>query len=263
MNSQKVKTVNNSNRNKIKIFKNLLSKTNKINKINVKGFHSFQGRSSKNGRITVRHKGGRVKRLFRALNFNNNKFKGIIVTTMYDPNRSSFISLVFDLENKTFFKNLTTNILLPGSLVICTTKKIDLKLGYRLPILNIPTGSIFHSLSLSNKNTTKIARSSGSYCQLIQKKLDTSKVKIPSGKVIEISNNFSYGTLGVVSNSIHRTVRVGKAGINRLKGRRPTVRGIAMNPVDHPHGGRTNGGIHWKTPWGISTKGKKTVKKYE
>ena len=100
MYSKKVKVVTNSNRNKIKIFKNLLSKVNKINKKIIKGFHSFQGRSSKNGRITVRHKGGRVKRLFRILNFNNKKFKGIVLTTMYDPNRSSFVSLVFDFENK-------------------------------------------------------------------------------------------------------------------------------------------------------------------
>lgn len=261
MYSQKVKVVNNSNRNKIKIFKALLSKTNKINKINIKGFHSFQGRSSNNGRITVRHKGGRVKRLFRFLNFKNNKFKGIVITTMYDPNRSSFISLIFDFKKKIFFKNLTTNLLLPGSLVLCTEKKIDLKLGYRIPIINIPTGSIFHSLN--NVGNTKIARSAGSYCQLLQKNLNTSKIKIPSGKFIEILNSFSYGTLGKVSNAIFRTIRLGKAGISRLKGRRPTVRGIAMNPVDHPHGGRTNGGIHWKTPWGIPTKGKKTVKKYE
>jgi len=263
MNSQKVKTTNNSNRNKIKIFKFLLSKTNKIDKTNTKGFHSFQGRSSKNGKITVRHKGGRVKRLFRLLNFGNKDFKGIVITTMYDPNRSSFISLIFDLKKKIFFKNLTTNFLIPGSLIICTIKKIDLKLGYRIPLYNIPTGSIFHSLNLSNKNKTQIARSAGSYCQLIQKNFTTSKIKIPSGKYIEVLNKFSYGTLGIVSNLINRTIRLGKAGINRLKGRRPTIRGIAMNPVDHPHGGRTNGGIHWKTPWGISTKGKKTSKNYE
>lgn len=103
MYSQKVKVVTNSNRNKIKIFKNLLSKINKINKKVIKGFHSFQGRSSKTGRITVRHKGGRIKRLFRVLNFDNKKFKGIILTTMYDPNRSSFVSLVFDFKKKFFF----------------------------------------------------------------------------------------------------------------------------------------------------------------
>ena len=261
MHSKKLKVVTNSNRNKIKIFKNLLSKVNKINKKIIKGFHSFQGRSSKNGRITVRHKGGRVKRLFRVLNFNNKKFKGIVLTTMYDPNRSSFVSLVFDFKNKFFFKTITTNFSVQGSLILCTSKKIDLKLGYRIPITSIPTGSIFHSLNLSNTNSIQIAKSAGSYCQLVQKNLKTSKIKVPSGKCIDILNKFSYGTLGVVSNSIYRTIRLGKAGINRLKGRRPTVRGIAMNPVDHPHGGRTNGGIHWKTPWGIPTKGKLTVKK--
>lgn len=134
-------------------------------------------------------------------------------------------------------------------------------MGYRIPINNIPTGSLFHSLNLSNTNSIQIAKSAGSYCQLLQKNFKTCKIKIPSGKCIEILNKFSFGTLGIISNSIYRTIRLGKAGINRLKGRRPTVRGIAMNPVDHPHGGRTNGGIHWKTPWGIPTKGKLTVKK--
>jgi large subunit ribosomal protein L2 len=261
MNSKKVKVINNSTRNKIKIFKFLLSKTNKINKVNNKGFHSFQGRSSINGRITVRHKGGKVKRLFHVLNLNNENFKAIVITTMYDPNRSSFISLIFDFQKKNFYKILSTNFSLPGSLLICTSKKIDLKLGYRIPISNMPTGSIFHSLNLINRKSIQIARSAGAYCQLLQKTFDIAKIKIPSGKFIEISTNDSYGTLGIISNSINRTIRLGKAGINRLKGRRPTVRGIAMNPVDHPHGGRTNGGIHWKTPWGIPTKGKKTVKK--
>jgi large subunit ribosomal protein L2 len=261
MYSQKVKAVTNSNRNKIKIFKNLLSKKNKINKKLIKGFHTFQGRSSKTGRITVRHKGGRIKRLFRFLNFDNKKFKGIILTTMYDPNRSSFVSLVFDFKQKFFFKTLTTNSSSPGSLVTCTSKKIELKLGYRIPICNIPTGSLFHSLNLYNTTNVQIAKSAGSYCQLLQKNFKTCKIKIPSGKCIEIFNRFSYGTLGTVSNFIYRNIRLGKAGISRLKGRRPTVRGIAMNPVDHPHGGRTNGGIHWKTPWGIPTKGKVTVKK--
>ena len=198
MNSIKIKTFNNSTRNKIKIFKSLLSKTNKINKINIKGFHSFQGRSSITGRITVRHKGGRIKRLFRILNFKNNLFKGIVITTMYDPNRSSFISLIFDFIKKSFFQKLTTNLIFPGSLIIGTSKKIDLKLGYQISMINIPTGSIFHSLSVLNE--TKIARSSGSYCQLIQKNFDTSKIKMPSGRFIEIFNNFSYGTLGKVSN---------------------------------------------------------------
>jgi large subunit ribosomal protein L2 len=261
MYSQKFKVVINSNRNKIKIFKNLLSKINKINKKSITGFHSFQGRSSQTGRITVRHKGGRIKRLFRNLNFDNKKFKGIVLTTMYDPNRSSFISLVFDFQKKFFFKTLTTNFSVPGSLILCTDKKIDLKLGYRIPISNIPTGSLFHSLNLSSTNNIQIAKSAGSYCQLLQKNLKTCKIKIPSGKCIEILNKFSYGTLGILSNSSHRNVKLGKAGINRLKGRRPGVRGIAMNPVDHPHGGRTNGGIHWKTPWGVPTKGKLTVKK--
>ena len=176
----------------------------------------------------------------------------------HDPFRNSFISLVFDFKTSLFFNILSTSKLMPGSVVLTTNKKSDLNLGYRILLQNIPTGSIFHSLSL--KNTIKYARSAGTACQLIQKLANNCKVKLPSGVIIDVDAQ-SFGTLGSISNSQQNLISIGKAGKNRLKGIRPTVRGIAMNPVDHPHGGRTNGGRPSVTPWGIPTKGKPTVNK--
>jgi len=161
---------------------------------------------------------------------------------------------------KKFFKTLSTAFVYPGSLLSCSTKITDLKLGYRTLLKNIPTGSMFHSLSLNQNVESKFARSAGTSCQLIQKNSTFYKIRLPSGSFLTVPTT-SFGTLGNISNVKHRLEYLGKAGINRLKGKRPTVRGIAMNPVDHPHGGRTNGGCHWVTPWGIPTKGKRTVKK--
>ena len=127
-------------------------------------------------------------------------------------------------------------------------------------INNIPTGSLVHSLTSSqNTHKTCFARAAGTFCQIIQKGVSTNKVRLPSGLICTVPKD-AYATLGVVSNAQHNSIYLGKAGRNRLKGIRPCVRGIAMNPVDHPHGGRTNGGRPSVTPWGIPTKGKPTVK---
>jgi large subunit ribosomal protein L2 len=242
----------------INIQKNLLSKTNKLFKSSIKGIKRFFGRSLTNGRITVWHKGGACKKKVRQLASTDTNYIGIVLTVMYDPFRNSFIALVFDFKTSLFFNILSTAKVLPGSIVLTTNKKSDLNLGYRILLQNTPTGSIFHSLSLNNN--IKYARSAGTSCQLIQKLANNCKVKLPSGVVVDVNTN-SFGTLGSISNSQHNLISIGKAGKNRLKGIRPTVRGIAMNPVDHPHGGRTNGGRPSVTPWGIPTKGKPTVKK--
>jgi len=240
----------------INIQKNLLSKTNKLLKTSITGLKRSFGRSLTNGRITVWHKGGACKKSFRAINTTNNNFIGIVLTIMYDPFRNSFISFIFDFKTSLFFNILSTAKLMTGSIVLTTNKKSDLNLGYRILLQNIPTGSIFHSLSF--KNTIKYARSAGTSCQLIQKLANNCKVKLPSGAVVDVDAQ-SFGTLGSISNPQQNLISIGKAGKNRLKGIRPTVRGIAMNPVDHPHGGRTNGGRPSVTPWGIPTKGKPTV----
>lgn len=257
----KLKPITSGMRHQLNIKKNLLSKTNKILKNSILGVKKFAGRSSLNGKISVWHKGGGCKSNFRKINFSNNASESIVVCIMYDPKRSSFISLNFDLHKKYFFQTLSTNLIYPGSLISCTSVQKDLSLGNRTMLKNIPTGSLIHSLSSSlNSNKVCFARAAGTFCQILQKSFASIKVRLPSSKIIEVSPN-TYGTVGILSNLQHNLVYLGKAGRNRLKGKRPTVRGVAMNPVDHPHGGRTNGGRPSVTPWGIPTKGKPTVKK--
>ena len=248
-------------RHQIKIQKNLLSKTNKLMKNSICGLKHFSGRSVLNGRITVRHKGGACKSNFRKINFFNTDFESIIICIMYDPKRSAFISLNFDLHKQVFFRTLATHYVYTGSLISCKMHQKELSLGNRTLLNNIPTGSVIHSLTNSLPlNKICYARSAGTFCQLLQKGISMNKIRLPSGRVIAVSNNF-YATLGVVSNLQQNSIVLGKAGKNRFRGIRPSVRGIAMNPVDHPHGGRTNGGRPSVTPWGIPTKGKPTVKK--
>ena len=215
-------------------------------------------RSSTTGRITVRHMGGGCKKKFRELKLTDTPTTSIVTAIMHDPLRSSFVSLNFDLETQTFFRTLATNGVGPGVLQKCGTKDIELKLGNRTMLKNVPTGSILHSLSIDSN--AKFARSAGLFFQIIQKTSNSCKIRLPSGFIKEVSNE-SYGTLGSVSNFQHNLISIGKAGRSRWLGIRPSVRGIAMNPVDHPHGGRTNGGRPSVTPWGIPTKGKPTVLK--
>jgi len=254
----KSKPYNPSVRHHINIKKSLLSKTNKLFKQTIKGLKRFSGRSSSTGRITVRHIGGGAKRRFREIVFSNDERTSIVVAVMHDPFRNSFVSLNFDLEQKIFFRTLATKGVGPGIVQKCSGENFELKLGNRTMLKNIPTGSILHSLS-SNSHI-KFARSAGLFFQIIQKTQTTCKIRLPSGFIKEISSS-EFGTLGVVSNFQHNQISIGKAGRNRWLGIRPTVRGIAMNPVDHPHGGRTNGGRPSVTPWGIPTKGKPTVLK--
>jgi len=260
MQLKKMNPVTNGTRHQVNLQKNLLSKTNKLSKKSILGTKFRAGRSSNTGRITVWHKGGRVKRLYRVLNFSNKDFNCVVLSNMYDPNRSAFISLNFDLNNFNFFRTLSTGLVYPGSLISCSFEKKDLKLGNRTKLKNIPAGSLVHSLSSGPGKAVLFARSAGTYCQIIQKNPNFCKIRLPSGLVFSVSSE-SFSTLGLVSNTQHNLTCTGKAGKNRLKGIRPTVRGIAMNPVDHPHGGRTNGGRPSVTPWGIPTKGKPTVLK--
>ena len=257
----KLKPVTNGQRHQLNLQKNLLSKTNKLLKSSILGLKQFSGRSVSSGRITVWHKGGACKSNFRKINFSNTAFESIVICIMYDPNRNSFISLNFDFKNNYFFQTLSTNFVYPGSLISCTSFSNELSLGNRTKLQNIPTGSLVHSLTNSFMiDKVCFARSAGTFCQILQKSSNLIKVRLPSGKIIDLLPSV-YGTIGVLSNAKHNLVCLGKAGRNRLLGKRPTVRGVAMNPVDHPHGGRTNGGRPSVTPWGIPTKGKPTVNK--
>jgi len=260
MKIRKLKPTTNGTRHQIILQKNLLAKNNRLNKIALKGQKNQSGRSSNTGRITVRHKGGGCKKLFRIINFDNLKYFGVVIAILYDPSRSSFISFNYNFINNLFFNTLSTLYVTPGSLISCDKDTQDLRLGYRTTLKNIPTGSIIHSLSETIVKPSSFIRSAGTFGQMIQKDYFTSKIRLPSGLIIEVPVS-SFSTIGKVSNLEHNVICVGKAGKNRLKGIRPSVRGIAMNPVDHPHGGRTNGGMPSVTPWGIPTKGKPTVKK--
>ena len=246
-------------RHAIKIDKSLLLKNNFLFKNLIKYKHSFQGRSSLGGRITVRHKGSGCKKKYRDIRFDNFEHTSLVIAIAYDPYRTSFISLNFDLLRKQFFTTIASHSLYTGFVHSCQQKFDYLKFGYRTAFTTIPPGSVVSNISLLLNHKTVYARSAGTSCQLIQKTSNTSKIRLPSGKIIDI-NNKSYATLGINSNIQHKLTCSGKAGKNRLRGIRPTVRGIAMNPVDHPHGGRTNSGFVYVTPWGIPTKGKKTKK---
>jgi large subunit ribosomal protein L2 len=254
----KLKPYTNGTRHQINIKKNLLSKSNKFYKQSIFGFKRFVGRSSVNGRITIRHKGSGCKKKFRSIDFSNSSKNSLVLSIMHDPFRNAFVSLNFDLERKTFFRTIATQNVGPGSLQIRNNIVVDLKLGNCSTLKNVPTGSILHSLNLSNNS--KFVRSAGTFFQIIQKNIQTCQVRLPSGFIKKVSTS-SFGTIGIVSNSQHNLIYIGKAGRCRLMGIRPSVRGIAMNPVDHPHGGKSNKGCLPMTPWGILTKGKPTVKK--
>lgn len=261
MQTYKIGKFSNSSRHQINIRKPCLSKTNKIVKGLMFGIKQNKGRSATTGRITTRHRGGGVKRLFRYIDFMHSSENVLILSVCYDPFRNSFLSLNFDIKQKSFFYSLATKNVSAGALITtCPTSK-DLRLGNRLLITNIPVGSLVHSISSNGSKKICYIRAAGTFGQIIQKDLNFAKVKLPSGKILTLNVN-NIATLGTLDNTLQNVTQYGKAGKRRLLGFRPSVRGIAMNPVDHPHGGRTNGGMPSVTPWGIPTKGHRTVKNF-
>ncbi len=227
----------------------------------VKGLKKTGGRNNL-GRITCRHIGGGHKKLYRQIDFK--RIKDDCVATVerieYDPNRTCYIALLQYEDGKKFYI-IAPNGVKEGD-VLESGDEVEIKDGNALPLKNMPVGSIVHNVEMIVKKGGQIARSAGSYCQLIGKDRGYAQLKLSSGEV-RLVNWDCRATLGVVSNLDHRNINLGKAGRKRWLGVRPTVRGVAMNPVDHPHGGgegKTSGGRHPVTPWGISTKGKKTRK---
>jgi len=247
-------------RHKLSLYKNLLGKNSSLLKKIVLPLKRSFGRSTNNGRITAWHRGGGVKRKFRLFNGKNSFGGFIIVSIFYDPNRSSYVALTFDIVSKTFEFNVAPFRTSPGSCFIYSDNLDERSLGSRASLKSIPPGSIIHNVGNKNSRLGIFGRSAGTSCRVIQKNDETVKLKLPSGKLVDVPNTY-FATLGLVSNLEHKSTIPGKAGYFRLRGRRPIVRGIAMNPVDHPHGGRTNGGRPSVTPWGKPTKGKPTVKR--
>lgn len=217
------------------------------------------GRNS-NGRITSRHQGGGHKQKYRIIDFRRDKrsIPATVASIEYDPNRSARIALLnyVDGEKRYILAPLDLKV---GDIVI-SGPEADIKPGNSLPLRSIPLGTIIHNIELKIGKGAQLARSAGTFAQLMSKEGKYSQVKLPSGEVRLVLQD-CYATIGQVGNTDHENVNIGKAGRSRWLGKRPKVRGVAMNPVDHPHGGgegRTSGGRHPVTPWGIPTKGYKT-----
>jgi large subunit ribosomal protein L2 len=221
---------------------------------------SQKGGRNNGGRITMRHKGGGHKRTYRRVDFKRAKFDmpATVERIEYDPNRTAYIALItYDDGEKTYI--LAPQRLEPGDKVVAADKA-DIKPGNAMPMRSIPVGTIIHNVEMKPGKGGQIARSAGTYVQLVGRDAGYAQLKLASGEMRRVRAE-CMATIGAVSNSDQQNIKLGKAGRNRWLGRRPTVRGVAMNPIDHPHGGgegRTSGGRHPVTPWGKPTKGKRT-----
>lgn len=224
---------------------------------------SKAGRNNQ-GRITVRHKGGGVKKLYRLVDFRRDKFDipAKVESIEYDPYRSAWIALVCYKDGERRYI-LAPEGLKVGSEILSSNKKIEAEIGNRMPLKYIPPGYFIYNIELTPGTGGKLVRAAGSKAVLMTCKDGYAQVKFPSGEVRRIPED-SLATIGQVSNPDWRLIRWGKAGRKRLKGVRPSVRGKAMNPVDHPHGGGEGhtpvGLVHPKTPWGKPALGVKTRK---
>ena len=222
------------------------------------------GRNNK-GRMTTRHKGGGHKRRYRVVDFKRLK-DGIpakVAAIEYDPNRSANIALLHYADGAKAY------ILAPARLRVGATVEsgptADIKPGHALPLRNIPTGTLVHNVELKPGQGGKMARSAGSGVQLVGKDEGGAVLRLPSGELRRVPLTCR-ATVGQVGNVDHENISGGKAGRSRWRGKRPTVRGSAMNPVDHPHGGgegKSKGGRHPVTPWGVPTLGKRTRRKHK
>lgn len=231
---------------------------NKFLKTQTKSIQRSYGRNNF-GRITVKHRGGGHKRLYRKLNFNRRDIKGVVEGIEYDPFRTSFIARLYDFDMKRHSYILAPKNLFCGSFVN-SGRFADIQLGNSLPLEKIPVGSIVHNVACTANKKGQIARAAGTFAQLIQKTRRYARLRLMSGEQ-RLFTLDSPATLGTVSNDNCKLVSLGKAGRNRWKNWRPHVRGVAMNPIDHPHGGgegKTSGGRPSVTPWGKPTKGPKT-----
>jgi len=218
------------------------------------------GRDSK-GHISIRHRGGGHKRKYRVIDFKRNKIDvpGEIETVEYDPNRSSFISLIKyrDGERRYILFPMDAKV---GDMIISADKQVDILPGNAMPIRYIPLGTVVHNIELRKDKGGQMAKSAGSGAQILAKEGNYAQLRLPSSEIRKIHLDCR-ATVGQIGNVDHKNISIGKAGRNRWKGKRPHVRGTAMNPVDHPHGGgegKAKGGRNPVSPWGMPTKGYKT-----
>jgi large subunit ribosomal protein L2 len=212
------------------------------------------------GRVTTRHKGGGHKRFYRLIDFRRDKIDvpGRVERIEYDPNRTAHIALIVYRDGEKRY------IIAPKGLVIgqevIAAEFAPIKTGNCLPLRNMPVGSVVHCVELKPGKGAQLARAAGASIQLVAKEGVYATIRVRSGEMRKVLSDCK-GVIGEVSNNEHNLISLGKAGASRWRGVRPTVRGVAMNPVDHPHGGgegRTSGGRHPVSPWGTPTKGYKT-----
>lgn len=223
------------------------------------GLRSKGGRNN-TGRVTARWRGGGHKRRYRIIDFKRNKFDvfATVERLEYDPNRTAFIALVSYTDGEKAYI-IAPQRLAVGDQVVAS-EKADIKPGNAMPLKNIPVGTVVHNVELKAGKGGQLARSAGTYVQLVGKDQGYAQLRLSSGELRMVRGE-CMATIGAVSNPDQQNVSLGKAGRAVWMGRRPSVRGVAMNPIDHPHGGgegRTSGGRHPVTPWGKPTKGKKT-----
>jgi len=218
------------------------------------------GRDSR-GHLSMRHRGGGHKKMYRILDFKRDKLDigGIVETIEYDPNRSSFISLIKykDGERRYILAPVDLRV---GQAIVSSDKVVDILAGNSTLLRNIPLGTVIHNIELQKNKGGQIVRTAGSGAQILAKEGDYAQVRLPSSEIRKIHLDCR-ATIGQVGNLDHQNISVGKAGRTRWMGWRPHVRGTAMNPIDHPHGGgegRSKGGRHPVSPEGIPTKGYKT-----
>jgi large subunit ribosomal protein L2 len=220
------------------------------------------GRDSR-GRISIRFRGGGHKRSYRIIDFKRDKIDipGEVETIEYDPNRSAFISLIKYKDGERRYI-VTPYKLEVGQIIVSADKQVDILPGNAMPLRFIPLGTVVHNLELKRGKGGQIAKAAGTHAQILAKEGDYAQIRMPSSEIRKIHLECR-ATVGEVSNPDHQNVSVGKAGRTRWKGRRPHVRGTAMNPIDHPHGGgegKAKGGRNPVSPTGQPTKGYKTRK---
>ena len=225
----------------------------------VKGFSSSGGRNN-HGHVTARRKGGGHKRKYRIIDFKRNKTEitATVERKEYDPNRSAFIALIKYSDGDLNYIICPQKIKIGDK--VLASDKAEIKVGNCLSLKNIPVGTIIHNLELKPGKGAQMLRSAGTFGQLASKDLEYAQIKLASGEIRAVRVECR-ATIGMVSNPDQKNTKLGKAGRKRWLGVRPSVRGVAMNPVDHPHGGgegRTSGGRNPVSPWGLSAKGKRT-----
>jgi len=215
------------------------------------------------GKITTRHKGGGHKKKYRKITFiRTTDSIGIVTSIEYDPYRTAFIASVYNLLNMTYFYIIAPKNLNVGN-IVNSGYSAHIKIGHSLPLIKVPIGTFIHNITLKENKKAQMTRSAGTSAQLIEKTSEHCRILISSGTYISLSPACQ-ATIGTVSNEFSFFNKIGKAGRNRWLNKRPAVRGVAMNPIDHPHGGgegKSSGGRSSVTPWGKPTKNKKTSNK--